>query len=147
LRELHCAIYLLYCQQLYTNYGAKMASQDSTVITELHLRTIEQYMAEQAKSLSELTAAVNRLVARDERRDEIDKRIESEIVELKAFKSMAEPVVVQATKDQAFWSGFKKQLFYGVTTAIIISVLIFSGKLVYDNAGKNNQQQTQKVGK
>ena len=67
-----------------------MSDQTNQVVTQLHLRTIEQYMAELAKSqagqasaLTELTSAVNRLVTRDEVRAEADKRIDGDLADLK----------------------------------------------------------------
>ena len=126
-----------------------MSEGKDSFVTELHLRTIEQYMAELAKSqaaqagaLTQLTSAVNSLVTRDEVRIEADKRVEGELSELKKFKSDSEDVIKRAKKDQAFKDGLTQKVVYTFIAGVVLGVCSYGGVLIYDNAGsKSNQEQ------
>lgn len=146
-----------------------MASSDEGVISHAHLMAVEGFMAEITKSqaqyvanqsqymvnqnkqlevMSELSKSVNELVVSERVRVETDKQTVKQVQKLVEFKDYATPIVNKAKDDQAFWSGFIKYTVYAVSAAMVIAVLSFSGKLVYDNAGKSNQpQQQQKAGK
>tara|TARA_B100001063_G_C16779030_1_gene568965 strand:+ start:20629 stop:21018 length:390 start_codon:yes stop_codon:yes gene_type:complete len=123
-----------------------MSDQTNQVVTEFHLRTIEQYMAELAKSqagqasaLTELTSAVNRLVTRDEVRAEADKRIEGDLADLKKYKDYSEDIVKRAEKDQKFKDGLMQKVVYTLMASIVVGVLSYGGILIYDNAGSKNK--------
>ncbi|ANY29625.1 hypothetical protein BOX08_gp60 [Pseudoalteromonas phage BS5] len=129
-----------------------MSDQTNQVVTELHLRTIEQYMAELAKSqagqasaLTELTSAVNRLVTRDEVRAEADKRIEGDLADLKKYKDYSEDIVKRSEKDQKFKDGLMQKVVYTLMASAVVGVLSYGGILIYDNAGSKNK--THKVNK
>ena len=95
-----------------------------------------------------LTKAVNELVISEKVRAETDKQNNERVDKLIKFAEESKPIINQAAKDQLFWSGFIKNTVYVVSASVIVSILVFSGKLVYDNAGKSNQpQQQQKAGK
>jgi hypothetical protein len=123
-----------------------MSDQTNQVVTELHLRTIEQYMAELAKSqagqagaLTELTSAVNRLVTRDEVRAEADKRIEGDLADLKKYKDYSEDIVKRSEKDQKFKDGLMQKVVYTLMASAVVGVLSYGGILIYDNAGSKNK--------
>jgi len=139
-----------------------MANPDETIVTHRHLMTVENFLAEIAKSqaqyaanqaqqtesLNVLTKAVNELVISEKVRAETDKQNNERVDKLIKFAEESKPIINQAAKDQLFWSGFIKNTVYVVSASVIVSILVFSGKLVYDNAGKSNQpQQQQRAGK
>ena len=123
-----------------------MSDQTNQVVTELHLRTIEKYMAELAKSqagqasaLTELTSAANRLVTRDEVRAEDDKRIEGDLADLKKYKDYSEDKVKRSEKDQKFKDGLMQKVVYTLMASAVDGVLSYGGILIYDNAGSKNK--------
>jgi len=122
-----------------------MSSDNQQEIWNLHFRTIEGHMATLADTLAETNKSLNRLIARDEARLEIDKRVESDIESLKKFKEDSEDIIKQAGKDQAFMAGLKQKVVYTVIAGAIFGIASYGGILIYDNAGQ--KQKTEQVGK
>lgn len=127
-------------------------SDNSVNFTEFHLKTIEQYMAELAKSqasqataLTELTSAVNKLVTRDEVRAEADKRTEGILNMLVKYKDESEDIVKRAKKDQDFRDGLNQKIAYTFVAGAIFAVASYGGVLIYDNAG--HKTKSEQVGK
>lgn len=114
-------------------------------IWNLHFKTIEGYMAKLAESQVDMNKSLNKLIARDEARFEIDKRVDSDLSELKEFKKNSEDIIKKAGKDQEFMEGLKQKVVYTVIAGAVFGVASYGGVLIYDNAG--NKQKTEQVGK
>lgn len=122
-----------------------MSSDNQQEIWNLHFRTIEGHMATLADTLAETNKSLNRLIARDEARLEIDKRVDNDIESLKKFKEDSEDIIKQAGKDQVFMAGLKQKVVYTVIAGAIFGIASYGGILIYDNAGQ--KQKTEQVGK
>lgn len=122
-----------------------MSSDNQQEIWNLHFRTIEGHMATLADTLAETNKSLNRLIARDEARLEIDKRVDNDIESLKKFKEDSEDIIKQAGKDQLFMAGLKQKVIYTVIAGAIFGIASYGGILIYDNAGQ--KQKTEQVGK
>lgn len=122
-----------------------MSSDNQQELWNLHFRTIEGHMATLADTLAETNKSLNRLIARDEARLEIDKRVDNDIESLKKFKEDSEDIIKQAGKDQVFMAGLKQKVVYTVIAGAIFGIASYGGILIYDNAGQ--KQKTEQVGK
>ena len=89
---------------------------------------------ELADSIRDLTSKVEKSLDKHELTDK-------EILSFQEFKERAKPILDRAQKDQEFMDGLKTKIIYTLLATIITGVVVSAGLAIYDNAGKNNQQQ------